>query len=114
MRQIARACLVPLFSAFLPLGAAQACDPRFAASPQLAPADCTFQNPPNPQAKPHRSSWGIWMRFGAGEPKVVEGVAVGFCPSAHRRALFCNVAMYDPLRMNSHPKQRNSRNTGGK
>jgi L-ascorbate metabolism protein UlaG (beta-lactamase superfamily) len=64
MRRIACGCLVPLFSALLPMGAAaQECDARYAESPQFAAAECKFENPPNPQAKPHRSSWDIWMRF---------------------------------------------------
>ena len=70
-------CLLPLFGALLPMGAAaEECDPRFAKSPQFSAKDCTFQNPPNPHAKPHRSSWDIWPRIlrekkarhGAGRP----------------------------------------------
>jgi L-ascorbate metabolism protein UlaG (beta-lactamase superfamily) len=46
-------------------GAAQAedCDPRFAASPQFVAAECKFQNPPNPNLKPQRSTWDIWSRI---------------------------------------------------
>ena len=43
--------------------AAQECDGRYAESPQYAAEECKFQNPPNPQAKPHRSTWDIYMRF---------------------------------------------------
>lgn len=39
------------------------CDPRLAKSPQFSPTDCLFQNPPNPDAKPHRSTWDIWSRL---------------------------------------------------
>src|SRR5688572_23412981 len=42
---------------------AQECDPRFARSPQFVAQDCRFQNPPNPDAKPHRSGWEIWSRM---------------------------------------------------
>ncbi|MBC5763984.1 MBL fold metallo-hydrolase [Ramlibacter albus] len=64
MRRFTCGCLVPLFTTLVPAdGRAEECDPRFAKSPQFAAADCRFQNPPNPDAKPHRSSWDIWMRF---------------------------------------------------
>lgn len=64
MKRFTCGCLLPLFSALLP-GGAQAgdCDPRLAKSPQFAAADCRFQNPPNPDARPHRSTWDIWSRL---------------------------------------------------
>lgn len=63
MKRFARQTL-PLLSALLCMPAmAEDCDPRIAKSPQLAPADCTFQNPPNPNAQPHRSTWDIWSRL---------------------------------------------------
>ncbi len=58
------ACLLPLL-----LGACATpdpgagCDARHAASPQFSRADCSFHNLPNPDLKPHRSSWEIWTRF---------------------------------------------------
>jgi L-ascorbate metabolism protein UlaG (beta-lactamase superfamily) len=64
MKRFTCGCLLPLFSALLPADArAQDCDPRLAKSPQFATEDCRFQNPPNPDAKPHRTSWEIWTRF---------------------------------------------------
>src|SRR5829696_5490443 len=64
MRSLTCGCLLPLFGAVLSPGAsAEDCDPRFAKSPQFAVADCRFQNPPNPDAKPHRSTWDIWSRL---------------------------------------------------
>jgi len=64
MRRFTCGCLLPLFSAILPADARAAdCDERFARSAQFAPAGCVFQNPPNPNAKPHRSSWDIWSRM---------------------------------------------------
>ncbi|HSH92116.1 MAG TPA: MBL fold metallo-hydrolase [Ramlibacter sp.] len=64
MKRFACGCLLPLFSALLPADAkASECDPRFAKSPQFAAEDCTFKNPPNPDAKPHRSTWEIWSRL---------------------------------------------------
>jgi L-ascorbate metabolism protein UlaG (beta-lactamase superfamily) len=64
MRRFICGCLLPLFSALLPAGARAAdCDPSFAQSRQFAPADCRFQNPPNPEARPHRSSVEIWSRL---------------------------------------------------
>ncbi len=66
MRRFTCGCLLPLFGALLPADRASAaddCDPRFAKSPQFAVEDCRFQNPPNPQAKPQRSSWDIWTRL---------------------------------------------------
>jgi L-ascorbate metabolism protein UlaG (beta-lactamase superfamily) len=64
MKRLACACLLPLFTALLPGQAAAAdCDPRMAKSPQAVPGGCSFQNPPNPDAKPHRSSWDIWSRM---------------------------------------------------
>jgi L-ascorbate metabolism protein UlaG (beta-lactamase superfamily) len=61
----ARGQLLAVFSALLAAGGAQAedCDPRFAASPQFVAADCRFQNLPNPDLKPNRSSWDIWSRL---------------------------------------------------
>jgi len=64
MKRLTCGCLLPLFTALLPAGArAEECDPRLAKSPQFVAQDCRFQNPPNPAAKPHRSSWDIWKRF---------------------------------------------------
>jgi L-ascorbate metabolism protein UlaG (beta-lactamase superfamily) len=64
MKRFTCGCLLPLFSALLPADArAQECDQRLAKSPQFAAEDCRFQNPPNPDAKPHRTSWEIWTRF---------------------------------------------------
>lgn len=65
MRRLTCGCLLPLFTALMPVDRAAAgdCDPRYAKSPQFAAGDCTFQNAPNPQAKPQRSSWDIWKRF---------------------------------------------------
>jgi hypothetical protein len=67
MNRIRLAC-VGLIAAFGTLAwvaaGAQACDPRYAESPhQFVAADCTFRNPLNPQAKPSRGSWAVWMRF---------------------------------------------------
>ena len=39
------------------------CDPRLAASPQYAAADCKFRNGPNPDAKANEASLKLWMRF---------------------------------------------------
>jgi L-ascorbate metabolism protein UlaG (beta-lactamase superfamily) len=64
MRRFTCGCLLPLFSALVPVdGQAGTCDPRIAKSPQFQAEDCRFQNPPNPQAKPNRSTWDIWSRF---------------------------------------------------
>ena len=64
MRRFACGCLLPLLSAFLPAEArSQDCDARFAKSPQYNPEACVFRNPPNPDAKPHRSTWDIWSRM---------------------------------------------------
>lgn len=64
MRRLTCGLLLPLLAALLPAdGRAEDCDPRFLKSPQFAAADCTFQNPPNPAAKPHRSSFEIWTRI---------------------------------------------------
>jgi len=64
MRRFACGCLVPLFSALVAADArAEGCDPRFLKSPQFAAQDCTFQNAPNPDAKPTRSGWAIWSRL---------------------------------------------------
>ncbi len=38
------------------------CPPRQAMSPQAGP-DCSYSNPPNPQALPAQSTWTIWTRF---------------------------------------------------
>lgn len=38
------------------------CAPRIAMSPQ-AGADCSFRNPPNPDARPSKDGWTIWTRF---------------------------------------------------
>ena len=66
MKRLRCAC-APVFAAFTGLvaggAAAEECDPRFAASPQFVAADCRFQNPPNPDAKPTRSGWEIWSRL---------------------------------------------------
>lgn len=64
MKPLIFACLLPLFTAFMPAAAAaEECDPRLAKSPQFVAKDCTFQNPPNPDAMLHRSSWDIWTRI---------------------------------------------------
>lgn len=64
MKRYACGCLLPLFGALMPsLAPAAECDPRFAKSPRFVAADCTFKNPPNPDLKPHRSSWDIWSRM---------------------------------------------------
>jgi L-ascorbate metabolism protein UlaG (beta-lactamase superfamily) len=64
MRRFACGCLLPLFSALLPAtAAAQDCDARYVRSPQAVAGECKFQNPPNPDAKPQRSSWDIWTRI---------------------------------------------------
>jgi L-ascorbate metabolism protein UlaG (beta-lactamase superfamily) len=69
MKRFTCACLLlPLFSAVLPTGASaqQACASDFgdfSKSPQFALQDCRFQNLPNPDAKPNRSTWDIWSRF---------------------------------------------------
>lgn len=64
MKRFTCGCLLPLFTALLPGGAnAAECDPRIARSPQFSTEDCSFRNPPNPEAKPHRSSWDIWTRL---------------------------------------------------
>ena len=49
--------------AAVPAAQAEACDSRYAASPQFAAAECRFQNPPNPDLKPNRGTWDIWSRF---------------------------------------------------
>ena len=64
MKRFTCGCLLPLFSALMPGEAgAEGCDARLAKSPQFVAQDCRFQNPPNPDAKPHRSTWDIWSRF---------------------------------------------------
>ena len=53
-----------LFNTLTPLAALAAeCDPRFEKSPQFVAQDCSFRNPPNPDAKPHRSTLAIWSRI---------------------------------------------------
>ena len=74
MKRFICSCLIALgsvFNAILPstAQAADDCDPRFAKSPQRAAQDCLFQNPPNPDLKPNRSSWDIWSRFFLEEKK---------------------------------------------
>jgi L-ascorbate metabolism protein UlaG (beta-lactamase superfamily) len=64
MKRFTCGCLLPLFSALLPVdSAAEDCDPRLAKSPQFVAQDCVFRNPPNPEAKPQRSGWAIWSRM---------------------------------------------------
>ncbi|HSV59014.1 MAG TPA: MBL fold metallo-hydrolase [Variovorax sp.] len=64
MKRFTCGCLLPLFSALLPAGAAaEECDPRFKNSPQFEAADCRFRNLPNPDLQPNRSTWDIWSRF---------------------------------------------------
>lgn len=64
MKRFTCGCLLPLFSALLPADArADECDPRYLQSPQFVAQDCVFRNPPNPDAKPHRSAWAIWSRI---------------------------------------------------
>ena len=64
MRRHALACLLALSGALLArTAAAEECDPRFLKSPQFIAEDCTFRNPPNPDAKPGLSSWQNWRRF---------------------------------------------------
>lgn len=64
MNRFACGCLLPLFGALLiPQAQAVECDSKFAQSPQFVAQDCTFRNPPNPDAKPHRSTWEIWSRI---------------------------------------------------
>jgi L-ascorbate metabolism protein UlaG (beta-lactamase superfamily) len=64
MRRLTCGCLLPLFAALLPAdGRTEECDSRFLKSPQFAAADCSFQNPANPEARPHRSGWDIWTRL---------------------------------------------------
>lgn len=56
--------LLPLVGGLQPAAAQSAeCDARYAASPQFSVQDCRFQNPPNPEAKPQRSTWDIWSRI---------------------------------------------------
>ncbi len=45
------------------LASAADCDPRFARSTQFSAQDCLFQNPPNPNVKPQRSTWEIYTRL---------------------------------------------------
>lgn len=46
-----------------PAARAQACESPFLRSPQFDRETCRFRNPPNPNAKPHRSSLENWTRF---------------------------------------------------
>lgn len=46
-----------------PAARAQACESPFLKSPQFDRETCRFRNPPNPNAKPHRSSLENWTRF---------------------------------------------------
>jgi L-ascorbate metabolism protein UlaG (beta-lactamase superfamily) len=70
MKRFTCGCLVPLFTALLPgEAAASDCDPRLLKSPQFAPEDCVFRNPPNPDGKVPRSLWAIYSRM-AFEKKV--------------------------------------------
>ena len=64
MNLLARGWLLPLLSAFAAADAVAApCESPYARSPQFAAEDCEFRNPPNPQARPHRSAWEIWTRI---------------------------------------------------
>jgi len=64
MRTITTAAALLLACAtWLPQQAHAACDSPYGESPQFDAQDCTFRNPPNPDLKPHRSSWDIWTRF---------------------------------------------------
>lgn len=64
MRRLAIACLLALPPVLVaPAASAEECDPRFLKSPQFIAEDCTFRNPPNPDAKPGLSSWQNWRRF---------------------------------------------------
>lgn len=62
-----RCACAPVFAAFSSLMApgagAEECNPRYTQSPQFVAADCKFQNLPNPDIKPQRSSWDIWTRL---------------------------------------------------
>src|SRR5688572_6637776 len=66
MNRLLCAC-APLLAVFGALASAAAsaetCEGRYMESPQFVAADCRFQNPPNPHAKPQRSSWDIWSRL---------------------------------------------------
>lgn len=64
MQRFARGWLLPLLGLLLPAAAqAESCDARFAKSPQFSVQECSFRNPPNPDAKPQRSGWAIWARL---------------------------------------------------
>ena len=63
MKRFARQVLLLLFALPSMPALAEDCDPRLAKSPQFSAAGCTFQNPPNPNARPHRSTREIWMRL---------------------------------------------------
>jgi len=64
MKRLTRTCLLPFVCALLPaLASAAECDPRLVKSPQFAAQDCLFQNPPNPNVKPQRSTWDIYTRL---------------------------------------------------
>lgn len=64
MHCIRAARIAALAIGILATGCAQTteCDGRYAASPQFVASECRFRNPPNPHAKPHRSTWAIWSR----------------------------------------------------
>ena len=64
MKRFTCGCLLPLFSALLP-GAAQGevTEDDLARSPQYVAQEHRFQNLPNPDVKPNRSTWDIWSRF---------------------------------------------------
>lgn len=63
MNRQVRGWLLPLLTAFASADASAACESPYARSPQFAAEECGFRNPPNPQAKPHRSTWDIWTRI---------------------------------------------------
>ncbi|WP_048439452.1 MBL fold metallo-hydrolase [Caenimonas sp. SL110] len=64
MKRISLRCFLSLLVMLAPVAAAaQECDARYLKSPQFSAKDCTFQNPPNPDLKPHRSAWAIWSRM---------------------------------------------------
>ena len=64
MKRLTCGCLVPLFSMLLTADArANEIDARVLESPQYVAQDGVFRNPPNPDAKPSRSTWAIWSRL---------------------------------------------------
>ncbi len=63
MMRFTGSVLLPLAAALPAAALAAECDPRWAKSPQFVAQDCTFSNPPNPHARPHRSTREIWMRL---------------------------------------------------